>query len=155
MKRLEILLLAVLGGFAVVFLFLSKDYNPTAALFPRYVAIASLVFLVGTRIAGRERGLKPATTSSPEHSAEHVVAGFSPRSLPRILAVQGAYVFLIYLLGFFPATLLFLSIAPLQLGFKRRGIVLVHGIAMTLALAGSFLWLFEVQLPAGALWNLW
>ena len=56
MKRLEILLLAILGGFTAVFLFLTKDYNPTAALFPRIIAVVSLLFLIGgLRDGGRSR----------------------------------------------------------------------------------------------------
>ena len=78
-----------------------------------------------------------------------------PRLRPPIIAGQGAYVVLIYLLGFFPATLLYLSIAPLQLRYERWGIVLVHSAVLTLALAGSFLWLFNIQLPTGAIWDLW
>ena len=42
---MEAILLVVLAGFAVLFLFLSKDYGVTAALFPRVVASASLVFI--------------------------------------------------------------------------------------------------------------
>ena len=42
---MEALLLVVLAGFAVLFLFLSKDYGVTAALFPRVVASASFVFI--------------------------------------------------------------------------------------------------------------
>jgi hypothetical protein len=40
MKKLEALLFAILGGFALTFLLLTRDYNPTAALFPRLIAIA-------------------------------------------------------------------------------------------------------------------
>ena len=46
MKKLEVLLFAILGGFAVTFLFLSREYNSTAALFPKLIAGASLVFLI-------------------------------------------------------------------------------------------------------------
>jgi hypothetical protein len=138
MKRLEILLLIVLGGFAAVFLFLSKDYNPTAALFPQYIAIASLLFLA-LIIGGRR----------PISEVQEI--GLRPP----IIAVQGAYLVLIYLVGFFAATFLFLLIAPIQMGYKRWGIVLVHGVVFTLVLAGSFLWLFNIQFPTGALWELW
>jgi hypothetical protein len=72
-----------------------------------------------------------------------------------IFLVQGAYIVFIYLLGFFAATLLFLFIAPIQMRYKRWSVVVLHGVALTLVLTGSFLWLFNVQLPTGALWDLW
>ena len=142
MKRLEILLLTVLGGFAALFLFLSRDYNSTAALFPKYIAIASLLFLA-LIVWGARR----------ENSNFEIRNSNFP--LHRIIAVQGAYLVLIDLVGFFAATFLFLLIAPIQMGYKRWGIVLVHGVVFTLVLAGSFLWLFNIQFPTGALWELW
>ena len=144
MKPLEALLLTVLGGFAAIFLFLSKDYNATAALFPRLIAIASLLFLAGI-IGGRRR----------ENSNFEIRNSKFTGLRPSIIAVQGAYILLIYLFGFFPATFLFLLVAPVQMRYERRGIVLAHGVVFTLALAGSFLWLFNIQMPAGAIWDLW
>jgi hypothetical protein len=143
MTRLEVLLLTVLGGFAAIFLFLSKDYNPTAGLFPRYIAIASLLFLALT-IWGRKQ----------ETSTFDLRPSNFPQ-LPRILAVQGAYLVLIYLAGFFFATFVFLLIAPIQMCYRRRSIVAVHAAVLTLILAGSVLWLFNIHMPTGVLWDLW
>ena len=144
MKPLETFLLTVLGGFTAAFLFLTKDYNPTAALFPRLIAIASLLFLtvLVVRLTIRSNGV-----SKP----------FQPAVVSRaaVFGLQGAYVVLIYLVGFFAATLLFLFVAPIQMRYRRWGVVLVHGVGVTLVLAASFLWLFNIQLPAGAVWELW
>ena len=41
MKKLEVLLFVILGGFAITFLFLSREYNSTAALFPKLIAVSS------------------------------------------------------------------------------------------------------------------
>ncbi len=139
MKRSEILLLAILGAFAVTFLFLTRDYDTTAALFPRIIAIASLLFLVLTRIEGRRKNSE--------------VQEFFLR--PSILALQAAYVVLIYVIGFFAATLLYLVAAPIQMRYARRGIAVATSVVFTAALAGSFMWIFGIQLPAGALWNMW
>ena len=144
MKRLEALLLATLGGFALTFLLLSRDYNATAAQFPRLIAVASLVFLV---LAGMGSG-KPE--AGQLHSGFWLLASGFP--LP-ILSLQAGYVLLIYILGFFGATLLYLILAPLQLQYPHRGIAIATGLVLTLLLAGSFMWLFEIQLPPGAIWE--
>lgn len=144
MKPLEILLLTVLGGFAAIFLLLSKGYNPTAALFPQWIAIASLLFLAVVVI-------QLIVRSNPIPESRELGAA----SRTAIFLVQGAYIAVIYLLGFFPATLVFLLIAPIQMRYKRWSVVVLHGVVLTLALAGSFLWLFNVQLPTGAIWDLW
>jgi len=146
MKKLEGLLLAILGGFALTFLFLSREYNSTAALFPRLIAVASLLFLVLSRVSG---------TSGPELSGsgpEVPDTEFSFR--PSILVMQAGYVVCIYLLGFFAATLLYLIAAPMQLRYERRAIAIATSVILTLLLAGSFLWLFDIQLPPGAIWEM-
>jgi hypothetical protein len=143
MNPLEVLLLTILGGFSALFLFLSKDYNPTAALFPQAIAVATLIFLalLVIRIIWGRRPSSPV----PKLGTGQIM----------IFAVQGVYVLLIYALGFFAATLLFLFIAPVQLRYKRWGIVVANSVLLTAALTGSFLWLFNIQLPGGAIWDLW
>ena len=146
MKKLEGLLLAILGGFALTFLFLSREYNSTAALFPRLIAVAFLLFLVLSRVSG---------ISGPELSGsgpEVPDTEFSFR--PSILVMQAGYVVCIYLLGFFAATLLYLIAAPMQLRYERRAIAIATSVILTLLLAGSFLWLFDIQLPPGAIWEM-
>ena len=149
MKPLEAVLLTLLGGFAALFLFLSQDYNPTAALFPRWIAIASLVFLAALLIRsflGSDRVTETSEEAEPSSGAV---------SRPAVVAVQGAYILFIYVLGFFASTLLFLFIAPIQMRYARWGMALVQSVVVTLVLAGSFLWLFNIQLPTGAIWDLW
>ena len=141
--KTEILLFAILGGFAGLFLLLSRDYNPTAALFPRVIAIASLVFL---SILIVQFGVSRPQQEASENNGTSRAA---------IFGLQGAYLVLIYCFGFFTATLLFLLVAPVQLRYKRWSVVFAHAVVVTLVLAGSFLWLFNIQLPSGALWDLW
>jgi len=149
----ELLLLVVLGGCAALFLLLSENYNSTAALFPRWVAIASLIFLAlsGFQLA---RSFKAASENSNEQLAEPITGGVSHLRVFLFLS-QGIYIFLIYFFGFFPATLLFLLIAPLQMGYKRRGVVVVHAVLLSLLVTGSFVWLLNIQLPSGFVWSMW
>ena len=151
------MLLAILGGFALTFLVLSREYSSTAALFPRLIAVASLLFLVTSRIRP-----SPGASRHPLPVEEGHVEMFplpwerEARSAGegRILALQAGYVVFIYLLGFFVATLLYLIFAPIQLRYERRGVVIATSVVLTLLLAGSFMWLFDIQLPAGAIWEM-
>ena len=135
--------LVLLGGCAALFLILSQGYNPTAALFPRWVAIATLLLLTALiiQLFGSDEGVA-------EPALEAVAR-------PAVFAGQGMYILVIYLFGFFAATFLFLLIAPIHLRYKRRGVVLVHAVVLTLVVAGSFLWLFQIQLPTRVSWDFW
>ena len=144
-EPLEAVLLILFGGFAAVFLVLSRDYNSTAALFPRWVAIVSLLSLAAL-IVQLSSGTSDKEVAEPS-------SGAVSRSI--VFALQGAYILLIYFIGFFGATLLFLLIAPIQLRYKRWRVVVVQSLVVTLAVAGSFLWLFGIRLPAGVIWDLW
>jgi len=146
----EGLLLVLLAGFAAGFLALSSDYNPTAALFPRLVAIVSLLLVIALVV----QQLRPQG-SSPGGSAQTIVAGKGAQSPVAVFAFQGVYLLLIYTFGFFCATLFFLFMAPLQMGYRRWRVLILESAFMTFALAGSFLWLLNVPLPAGVIWALW
>ena len=142
MKFREALLLAVLGGFAAAFWFLSGGYNPTAALFPRGIAIACLVFLAILVIRWMR---SESTTPANSYSFRELVT----------LGLQAGYILFIYLIGFIAATFLYLFITPFQLQYKRWPVVVAHALVLTAVLTTSFLWVFNVQLPAGILWDLW
>jgi hypothetical protein len=145
---LEGLLLILLGGFAVAFLVLSKDYGATAALFPRWVAGAALLSLV---LALPIEVLRQRKTASLEPAAQN------PDSVawPLILLLQGGYVLFIYVVGFSGATLLFLLFTPVLMHYRRWNVILLYGILLTAAVAGSFMWLFNVRFPKGILWDMW
>jgi Tripartite tricarboxylate transporter TctB family len=143
MKRLEVLLFVILGGFAATFLFLSREYNSTAALFPKSIAIASLVFLAAGIAVDRIEGRRGNSGSDPEFGLR-----------PSILFLQAGYVVVIYLIGFFAATVLYLIIAPIQLRYERWGVAIGTSVVLTVALVVSFMWLFDIQLPPGAIWEM-
>jgi hypothetical protein len=144
---LEALLLILLGGFSVAFIVLSKDYGATAALFPRWVAtvaIVALLLALPTEVLRRRK----SATAEPAANSDSV-------AWPLILLLQGGYVFFIYLIGFSGATLLFLLFTPVLMHYRRWSVILLYGVLLTAAVAGSFLWLFNVRLPKGILWDMW
>jgi hypothetical protein len=140
---LESLLLIVLGGFALLFFISSKDSNPTAALFPRLVSAAALLLLAcDLFLGGVKSGKPPVAKEEPETHPQ------SSAWLPA-MGLQTGYLIFIYLIGFIPATFLFLLAAPWQMRYRRRPIIALHAILLTLAIFASFQWLFNVRLPKG------
>jgi hypothetical protein len=146
---LEGLLLLILGGFAAVFLFQTRDMGETAAWFPRVVAQASLA-LLGAALAVQWVGRRRARPRVPEAPAPP-----PPDAIPwgAALAAQAAYVLLIILLGFPLATLAYLVAGPLQMQYRRWPVLIPYAAVLTAAVVGSFLYLFNVRLPVGLVWS--
>ena len=71
-----------------------------------------------------------------------------------VLALQAAYIFAIYFIGFTGATLIYLVVAPLQMAYRRWLITATTAALLTLAIAGSFTWFFHIRLPKGILWSI-
>ncbi|MBI2961322.1 MAG: tripartite tricarboxylate transporter TctB family protein [Betaproteobacteria bacterium] len=146
---LEGFLLLVLGSFALAFFVETRELGQTAALFPRLVALASLAALalaLGFQFFGAAKARQtPAETAALE--TLDVV------SWPLALAVQVGYVALIALLGFSLASLLYLIGAPLQMRYRRWGVLIAYGFLLTAAVAIAFTVLFHVRLPEGLLWS--
>ncbi|HWP34048.1 MAG TPA: tripartite tricarboxylate transporter TctB family protein [Thermodesulfobacteriota bacterium] len=145
---LEGALLLALGGFAALFLASTGALNRTAALFPRLVATACLVLLAvylarWVLARGVEAAAGEAAGEEPGASG-----GWSAA-----LALQAAYILAIWLVGFTVATVLFLLAAPLQMRYRRPGVVVAYAAALTALVSGSFLWVFHVRLPGGVLWG--
>ncbi len=147
---MEAILQVVLAGFAVLFLFLSKDYGVTAALFPRVVASASLVFIaldiLWKYFAAAKRGAKPPAKAPDEADNR----GWAPP-----LALQAGYIGLIYVAGFSTATLLYLIICPWQLRYRNWLVTILHAVLLTFAIVYTFHTAFHVRLPNGFLGLLW
>ena len=147
---MEALLLVVLAGFSALFLFITKDYGATAALFPRVVASASLAFIaldiLWKYFVVAKGGAKPQTTS-PDQTSNSGWA--SP------LALQAGYIGLIYTAGFSTATLIYLLVCPWQLRFRNWLVTILHAVLLTFAIVYTFHSVFHVRLPKGLLGIPW
>jgi hypothetical protein len=153
-EPLEILLLVLLGGFAALFLILTWDYNPTAALFPRWVAIASVLFL-GWSIANRLLGRGRPAPRQEDSDEEFVQPAADAMPWPAVLSLQGLYIAGIYFFGFTQATLLYLFAAPIHMRYRKWGIIAAQAVLLTIIIAGSFIWFFHIRLPRGIVWEWW
>lgn len=140
----------VLAGFSALFLFITKDYGATAALFPRVVASASLVlialdslwtyFLVG-------KGRAKPQAKAPDQR--------SNRGWSAPLALQAGYIGLIYVAGFSTATLIYLIACPWQLRYRNWFVTILHAVLLTFAIVYTFHSVFHVRLPKGLLGIPW
>ncbi len=74
---------------------------------------------------------------------------------PSVLTLQAGYILAIYLVGFTLATLLYLIAAPIQMRYRRLGIVVLQAVFLTIIISGSFIWFFHIRLPKGIVWNWW
>ena len=147
---MEALLLVVLAGFAALFLFLTKDYGTTAALFPRVVASASLVFvaldILWKYFVVEKGGAKPKTKAPDQTSNKGWV-------LP--LVFQAGYLGLIYVAGFSAATLAYLIACPWQLRYRNWIVIILNAVLLTFAIVYTFHTVFHVRLPKGMLGIPW
>ena len=147
---MEAILLVVLAGFAVLFLFLSKDYGATAALFPRVVASASLIF-IALDILWKYLAVAKSGTKLPARASDEADnKGWAPP-----LAMQTGYIGLIYIAGFSAATLLYLIICPWQLRYRNWLVTILHAALLTFAIVYTFHTVFHVRLPNGFLGIPW
>lgn len=149
-NRLEILLLFILTGFAVLFLWVTKDYGATAALFPRVVAVISLGFVALDLVGQFSRRKK--TSATPRAAASKTSGGVSWVSA---LALQAVYIGLIYVAGFSTATLTYLIACPWHLRFRNWTVTIVHAVLLTITIVYTFHSIFHVRLPKGMLGIPW
>jgi hypothetical protein len=148
--KLEGLLLFILAGFAVSFLWMTKDYGATAALFPRVVAIASLGFIALDLFGQLSRREK--TSAAPRAATSETSGGVSWSSA---LALQAVYIGLIYVVGFSTATISYLIACPWHLRFRSWTVIVVHGVLLTVTIVYTFHSIFHVRLPKGMLGIPW
>jgi uncharacterized membrane protein YGL010W len=149
LSALEGFLLLILGAFAASFLVLSWELGQTAAMFPRLVASVSLA-LLGLAIVLDFIGRGEARKKTPEALTPEAPDAIS---WPVALAVQIGYIVLVVLLGFSLATLIYLLGSPLQMRYHRWAVLGAFAILLTVAVVGSFTYLFHVRLPEGLLWS--
>ncbi|HXG50696.1 MAG TPA: tripartite tricarboxylate transporter TctB family protein [candidate division Zixibacteria bacterium] len=142
------LLPLVTAGFAAALLFFSRENNPTAALFPRVVGVATLAFVLLDLIINRT-GIRHAAPPEGRASGGRLPAWGIP------LALQAVYLALIYVIGFSLATFVFLLLCPLVLGYRRPAVVAAHAVLFTAVLVFTFQSVFHIRLPKGLIGFPW
>ena len=151
LARLEKVLLSLLGSFCVAFLLLTWELHSTAALFPRWVAFAAIVFLV-CAVPMRRSDASIQRSEDVDENFPQATAGVVNWST--VLALQLGYVIAIYLIGFTIATVVYLLVGPIQMGYRRWMIIALQAVVLTAVISGSFIGFFHIRLPKGILWSL-
>ena len=148
-SALESVLLLILSVFAVGFFLEAGKLGETAGLFPGLVAEASLL-LFAIAIGLRFFGKSPAGQNSDVYRS-----GRSPDTIVWSvgLSLQVGYLLLIVLLGFPLATLMYLFGFPRLMNYRRWGVLVSYATLLTTGIIVSFIYLFNIRLPEGLLWN--
>jgi len=145
---LDVLLLLVLGIFAGAFLYDARTYNATAALFPRLVSIVTLILVVWSialhLVSVLAKG-KRKPEDAPPAGAEGSLAWYWS------VAAMVGYVVLIYVVGFTMATLVYLLVLPLLLGYRKYLNILLTGGLSTVAFVVVFTYILHARIPQGVL----
>jgi len=149
----DLFLLGMVGLFAAAFLIDSREYNPTAAMLPRLVAVITLLLVVGSliqhyvKVHRQDRTLPQEGVEDSEGKRGGLVWYLN---LSAILL----YFLMIFVIGLIGASLLYLLLAPLILGYRRFKIVAVIAGCWIVFFVYVFTQILYTRLPAGVLGNL-
>ncbi len=142
-------LLVILGGMGVVFFILTWQYRPSAAFFPRIVSfvVAALCFYeLGVNFwTARSAVSKEGET---DHAVQQGLAWYWA------FASLLVYFFLISLVGFDLATVAYLFVFPVLVGYRRWVVIAITAVVVTALVDVSFGQFLHVPLPPGLI-NAW
>jgi hypothetical protein len=142
-------LLVILGGMAVVFFILTWQYRPAAAFFPRIVS-----FVVAA-LCSYELGVNfwTARSAAPK-GGEAKPAVQQGLAWYWAFASLLAYFLLISLAGFDVATVAYLFVFPVLVGYRRWVVIAITAVVVTVLVDASFGQFLHVPLPPGLI-NAW
>jgi putative tricarboxylic transport membrane protein len=127
-----------------------STYAPEARLFPTMVGIAGMAMAIA--VLAFESGAAPESVedTSDDLSAASAVADHPPRGRV-LLAVLAApvYALLVWVLGFYIASLAALIVLPQCLDYRRIGLLTVIACVAVALIAVVFSWGMEMALPNG------
>lgn len=137
MKKTDMGVIAFMYGVCIWFGIMNGRLPADAQIYPRFIIIvlASLttLYLVKNLIAAKKEGV---TSGFAE-----IFKGFLPRQFFTVLACALCYLVLLFLIGFYPATVLFmvavlwrLKIKPLTIGITTAAIIALVFVTFNLVL---------------------
>lgn len=149
--NLDLLLLGLPVCFAILFLIDSRTYSPTAALFPRLVAVITLCLLFGALVQHYVK-----LYQQTQHIPEAEDTGAEPEKTGGIkwhlnLFIILVYFGLIYIAGFVWASLLYLLITPLIMGYRKFKIVAAIALFWVIVFVYVFYEVLQARIPEGVL----
>lgn len=162
--NLEFWFLIALALLALNFIRGSRELNPTAAVFPYWIALVAIIF-IGLRIFSMVyRGYKPREEEPSKEEAE-IPAEFVPEikvgekgvvEIPAkpmkwiyTLMLMIAFFAAIQVLGFTVASLIYLTGVSYLMGYRRIRVILLFSIIMTFFLVITLSSFFQIPIPEG------
>ena len=147
---LEFVIVFILGAFAIAFLIDTRTYNRIAALFPRLISTITILLLL-TYLCYRFWTLMKQEPPSSQEEIEAPVkeAGSIPGNVS--LAVMIGYFLLIFVIGLTWASLVYLFLVPILMGYKRYRIVATTSILWIIAFVCVFHYILHTRIPQGFL----
>jgi hypothetical protein len=151
---LELVILIILGAFALAFLIDTRSYNRIAALFPRLVSVATLLLILAYLVVRFSMSLKKEKQPS-ETDAETTVKGEGSLSGNVTLAIMLGYFLLIFIVGLTWASLVYLLVVPVWMGYRRYRIIAITSILWVIAFVCIFHFMLHTRIPQGLLEDLY
>ena len=152
--KFEAFAVAIIAIFSGVFLLQTYEYGRRAALFPRVVSI-TVLSLTGFFIVSRLRRATINKNVPAKESPARTEIGDEANQSAGVnwlaaLGVAIGFFVLIYLVGFGPATLIYVSAHLYMAGYRRHGLIFLFAIAMAILVVATA-YLFAVPVPGGML----
>ena len=146
---LDLALLCLPACFAIIFLFDSKTYNPTAALFPRIVAVITLGLLFGAICQHFFKRYYQAPVIPEVEDVDIERKKVSGMKWYVSLSLMLAYFLLVYILGLVVASILYLLLTPVLMGYKKFKIIAVVAGFWIIVFYYVFYEILQLRMPNG------
>jgi hypothetical protein len=145
----RLITLALLLVFLTVVL-VGSSYPSEARLFPTMVGIAGMAMAIAVFVLhGREAALESAPAAEELSVAPPETAGPTRGRVLLAVAAAPVYALLVWVVGFYVASLVALIVLPQCLDYRRVGILVVIAVAAVALIALVFSWGMEMALPNG------
>lgn len=147
-RKRNLIILGILVVVFIAFLAMTSTLGVTASRMPRVVGVVGLI-LCAIEAYQQIKNYKSETIDKEECLPE--VKG---RPAWMILLMMVAYIPVMYILGFFIASLVFLFIVPYLLGRKKLLGNLIYSVVSTVLMWVCFMKVFSLRLPTGWLFDM-
>lgn len=156
-KKWDIVICLVLSAIIGVFAWELREITPVARVYPMCIIIGCYV-MIGVILVQSITGMKKAKNANAEEAAKSGDGEppLSKKTIARILVYCVAilaYILLIQVLGYIVSTILFAVFSLLYQRNRRKLVVVLFPIAMTLIMYFVFSEFLFVTLPTGSLFE--
>lgn len=151
--RYETVAVTVIALFCIIFLVQTFEYGRRAGLFPRLISWVVLFLILVFIVSRLRRFWKSRGAPSPEETrSECVTKADQPQGMKWTLtfALAMGFCILLYLVGFGPATVCYLSAHIYLAGYRKGRVIIVYALAVGVIMV-AFGYLFQIPLPEGIL----